>query len=98
MDTGQLYKGVSDLVRKRVAEIFEELVLELYHRAQCAKHIEERKAIKGVQHSLERVLEKHGVSVSRCRTNSLPVGGSDRDREARLGDGSPMLPRKPKNL
>lgn len=40
--------------------ILEELAAELYFRAQAAQSKEERAAIKGVQHSIERVLERHG--------------------------------------
>lgn len=42
-------------------EIIEEIAAELYFRAQAAQSKEERAAIKGVQHSIERVLERHKV-------------------------------------
>ena len=41
--------------------ILHDLVEELYFRAQQSLSKEERKAIKGVQHSIERVIEKHGL-------------------------------------
>ena len=52
------------------ATLLEELATELYFRAAAAKSREERAAIKGVQHSIERVLErlgypKHNLKVAR---------------------------------
>jgi hypothetical protein len=42
------------------ATLLEELATELYFRAASAKSREERAAIKGVQHSIERVLDRFG--------------------------------------
>lgn len=41
--------------------LFRDLAEELYFRANNAKTVSERKAIKGVQHAIEDVLEKHGI-------------------------------------
>ncbi len=41
-------------------QLFKEFAEELYFRAAAAKGRDERMAIKGVQHSLERVLERRG--------------------------------------
>lgn len=46
---------------KNLDAFFRDFAEELYFRAQCAQSKEERKAIKGVQHSLERAMEKNGI-------------------------------------
>ena len=45
-----------------MAEFLKDFAQELYFRAQAAKSREERAAVKGVQHSLERALEKYAVA------------------------------------
>jgi hypothetical protein len=52
---------------------------ELYFRANTAQTKDERKAIKGVQHSLERVLAKHGAATFIRRTSGVEVGSSGSD-------------------
>jgi hypothetical protein len=44
-----------------MAEFLKDFARELYHRAAVAKGRDERMAIKGVQHSLERALERYAI-------------------------------------
>lgn len=44
------------------AHFLKDFAEELYFRAQAARSKEERAAIKGVQHSLERAMVKWGIS------------------------------------
>lgn len=54
-------------------------VEELYFRAQVARSSEERAALKGVQHCLERALAAHGVKVEFKRD------GNDRSTRTSTG-------------
>jgi hypothetical protein len=45
--------------KEEVLEILKALAEELYFRAAAARFREERAALKGVQHAIERVLEKY---------------------------------------
>ncbi len=44
------------------AQFLKDFTEELYHRAAGAKSRDERMAIKGVQHSLERAMIKWGIN------------------------------------
>ena len=56
--------------------LFELLAEEIYHRAAAAQSREERKALKGVQHSIERVLERLGHKVGFERIAPGPQGAA----------------------
>jgi hypothetical protein len=46
--------------KKEVLALLAEVAEEIYFRAAAARSREERAALKGCQHSIERVLERHG--------------------------------------
>jgi hypothetical protein len=50
---------IEAVARLQTLGLLKELAEEIYFRAQHAKSSEERAALKGVQHSIELVLEKH---------------------------------------
>ncbi len=57
-----------------VLKLFVELAEELYFRCAAGQYREERKALKGVQHSIERVLERHGYKTTFERSQPGPQG------------------------
>lgn len=62
-----------------VAQFLRDFAEELYFRAQAAQTKDERKAIKGVQHSLERVLAKHGAATFIRRTSGMEASSNRAD-------------------
>lgn len=62
-----------------IEQFLKDFAEELYFRAAAAKGRDERMAIKGVQHSLERAMEKHGKnSFSRATTDKVGDDGISR--------------------
>lgn len=57
------------------AQFLKDFAEELYYRAASAKSRDERMAIKGVQHSLERALLKHNPATAFARPPACPVSG-----------------------
>ena len=55
-------------------KLFQLLAEEIYHRAAAAQSREERKALKGVQHSIERILERLGHKPNFERSAPGPEG------------------------
>jgi len=51
--------------------VFRDVAEELYFWTNNSKSIEERKAIKGVQHAIEEVIKRHGEQTFKRPTPSL---------------------------
>jgi hypothetical protein len=68
--------GSTAMMSADFTQFLRDFAEELYYRAAGAKSRDERMAIKGVQHSLERALLKHGPAPKTFpRPDDCPVSG-----------------------
>lgn len=61
-------------------KVLRDFAEELYFRAACAKDRNERMALKGVQHSLERALAKNGIETFDRHSQGVEASSNENDK------------------